>query len=108
VEWEFSCCICVVVGWIQWRTYVIVIVSLEGPCCAVGLYLTIQRLLASHGGHFGLVTSYQTIWCRNPEDVRLKKNTGTSTVVSHLNNCWSHTLHQFGSRSSFSDRIWFS
>ena len=49
--------------------------------CAVGLYLTIQRLLVSYEGHFGLVTSYRTIRCRNPEDVRLKKNTGTSTVV---------------------------
>jgi len=31
VEWEASSLICVVVGWLQWRTYVIVVVSQECP-----------------------------------------------------------------------------
>ena len=42
----------------------------------VGLYLTIQRLLASHEAHFDLVTSHRTIRCCNLEDNRLKKNRG--------------------------------
>ena len=48
VEWEFSCWICVVVRCIQWRTYVIVVVSLVSVSSAVDLHLTIQRLLVSH------------------------------------------------------------
>jgi hypothetical protein len=31
VEWEASSLICEVVGWLQWGTYVIVVVSLECP-----------------------------------------------------------------------------
>jgi hypothetical protein len=35
---------------------------------AVGLYLTMQRLIVSHDSHFALLTSYWTIRCRNAEE----------------------------------------
>jgi hypothetical protein len=63
-EWEVSCLICIVGGWIQWRAYVTVV---------VGRPVFDYTATTSFSRRTLWVTSCQTVRCRNPADIRLKK-----------------------------------